>query len=373
VDDTLFDEVLYRSGSAPDPVPTTPVDDLRITTSALPDGAVGQSYSATLTAQGGRAPYTWSLAGGAPPNGLALADSGLLAGTPTGSGRFTFTAVVTDQGGASVSQEVSVTVREPRAGAVALVSGRSSESFACALLGDGTVRCWGENSSGQLGDGTTTNRLTPVAVSGLSGAVSLTPSADGMCALLGDGTARCWGNNMAGQLGDGTTTTRLTPVLVSGLSGAVSVASSGTGSGMCALLGDGTARCWGSNFSGQLGDGTTTRRLTPVAVSGLSSAVSLTSTSGYGMCALLGDGTARCWGRNHFGQLGDGTTTDRRTPVAVSGLSSAVSLSSTSGYGMCALLGDGTARCWGRNDAGQLGDGTTTDRLTPVAVIGLSG
>jgi alpha-tubulin suppressor-like RCC1 family protein len=88
------------------------------------------------------------------------------------------------------------------------------------------------------------------------------------------------------------------------------------------------------------------------------------------MCALLNDGTARCWGNNYYGQLGDGTRTDRHTPEAVSGLAGAVAIAAGD-YHTCALLNDGTVRCWGPNSSGQLGDGTTTDRLTPVAVSGL--
>ena len=127
------------------------------------------------------------------------------------------------------------------------------------------------------------------------------------------------------------------------------------------MLGDGTARCWGNNWFGQLGDGTTTERHTPVAVSGLSNAVAI-AAGNYHTCAVLGDGTARCWGRNDYGQLGDGTTTERHTPVAVSGLTNAVAVSA-GGDHTCAVLSDGTARCWGDNSDGQLGDGTTADRL----------
>jgi hypothetical protein len=216
-----------------------------------------------------------------------------------------------------------------------------------------------------LGDGTTTSSSTPVAVSGLSNAVAITAGTFHTCAVLSDGTARCWGNNHYGQLGDGTLTTRLTPVAVSGLSNAVAIAAAGIYH-TCAVLSDGTARCWGYNGDGQLGDGTTTWRPTPVAVSGLSNAVAIALGSLH-TCALLSDGTARCWGINTTGQLGDGTTTERHTPVAVSGLSNAVAIAAE-GPDTCALLGDGTARCWGYNYSGQLGDGTTMDRYTPVAV-----
>ena len=187
------------------------------------------------------------------------------------------------------------------------------------------------------------------------------------CMIVGGGHVRCWGYNFFGQLGDGTTTDRLTPTTVTGLTGAVQITAGN--SHTCALLADGTARCWGNNFSGQIGDGTTTSRLTPSAVTGLTGTVQITTGSDHS-CALLADGTARCWGANFFGQLGDGTTTDRLTPTTVTGLTGAVQISS-GGFLTCAVRADGTARCWGNNGVGQLGDGTTTNRTSPVAVFGL--
>ncbi|MBX3313773.1 MAG: hypothetical protein KF906_05575 [Actinobacteria bacterium] len=135
----------------------------------------------------------------------------------------------------------------------------------CALLTNGTAKCWGYNYDGRVGDGTTTNRLTPTTVTGLTGATAITAGGGGhSCALLTNGTAKCWGNNGSGQLGDGTTTNRLTPTTVTGLTGATAITPGGGHS--CALLTNGTAKCWGNNVDGQLGDGTTTNRLTPVTV-----------------------------------------------------------------------------------------------------------
>ncbi len=128
------------------------------------------------------------------------------------------------------------------------------------------VYCWDRNASGQLGDGTTEDRLTPIAVSGLTGAVAIAAGSAHTCAVLANGSARCWGNNDNGQLGNGTTTDRLTPVAVSGLTGAIAIAAGLEHT--CALLNDGTARCWGDNFSSQLGDGTAGYSPTPVQVAG---------------------------------------------------------------------------------------------------------
>jgi alpha-tubulin suppressor-like RCC1 family protein len=241
----------------------------------------------------------------------------------------------------------------------------------CALLSDGTAKCWGLNDFGQLGDGTTTPRLTPVAVIGLSNAVAIAAGNGYTCALLANGTAKCWGFNDVGQLGDTTTTERHSPVGVFGLSNAIAITASRFSGHTCALLAGGTAKCWGYNFSGQLGDRTTTERHSPVVVFGVDSAVAIAAGGDEHTCALLADGTAKCWGRNTFGQLGDGTTDGfldpRPTSTPVQDLSNAVAI--TTGFQhTCALLADGTAKCWGRNELGQLGDGTKTERHRPVAV-----
>jgi alpha-tubulin suppressor-like RCC1 family protein len=240
---------------------------------------------------------------------------------------------------------------------------------ACAVRSNGTASCWGRNSGGELGDGSTTDRPTPVPVSGITNALAIAGGSPGhTCAILGDGTGRCWGLNNTGQLGDNTNTQRLTAVPVSGLSNAVSI--SATGPTSCALLADGTARCWGNNSNGQIGDGTTTSKRVPTAVS-LGSLAAAIATGGSHTCALIDGGSVQCWGNNSSGQLGDGTTNQHLTPVAVTGLTNAVAIAVGTSH-TCALLVDGSARCWGSNTNGRLGDGTTTNRLTPVAVTGLS-
>lgn len=244
----------------------------------------------------------------------------------------------------------------------------SGKGHTCAVMSDGSARCWGRNDSGRLGDGTTVERYTPVAVSGLNKVAAISAGGAHTCALLFDGTVRCWGSNAGGQLGDGTTTDKSTAVFVSGVSNAVSISAGYAHT--CAVLSDATARCWGENDYGQLGDGTTTDRHTPTSVSGLGDADSI-STGAEHTCTLTSSGSVRCWGRNNHGQLGDGTVTDRLIPVLVSGLNDGDSLSAGSRH-TCAIISDGTARCWGDNAFGRLGDGTTTDRHTPVAVSGLS-
>jgi alpha-tubulin suppressor-like RCC1 family protein len=251
-------------------------------------------------------------------------------------------------------------------GAITLATGYG---HACALLPDATMRCWGENREGQLGNGTTADPGTPqaVAVNGISGATAFSTGAYHTCAVLGSGSLRCWGRNGNAQLGNGTYTSSSTPVQVNGITTAVSV--SGGGGHTCAVLSDATVRCWGENDFGQLGNGTTAGSTTPVPVSGLTGVVSV-SAGWRHTCALLADGGVRCWGQNQFAQLGDGTTTSRTTPVPVSGITSATAITAGWWHHSCALLGDGTVRCWGDNQWGQLGNGTTTDALSPVTMSG---
>ena len=240
---------------------------------------------------------------------------------------------------------------------------------ACAVVGGG-VRCWGGGESGELGDGAAFTSASPVSVSGLSGGVTQVAASNGTtCALVAPaGTVQCWGAGTDGQLGNGTTTpAQTTPVPVTGLSG-VTQLTAGTNH-FCAVTG-GQVRCWGFGTDGQLGQGVAVSSSTPVAVAGLSG-VSRVAAGFNHTCAQLTSGGVRCWGNNSFGQLGDGTTLPRLSPVAVSGLSGASSLS-VSGEQSCAVTG-GTARCWGLNRVSQLGDGTAADRSTPTTVSGLTG
>jgi alpha-tubulin suppressor-like RCC1 family protein len=242
----------------------------------------------------------------------------------------------------------------------------------CAVTQGGGVKCWGYNGYGQLGDGTYDDSPIPVDVAGLSsGVASVTAGEYHTCALTQSGGVKCWGDNNYGQLGDGTTIDKLTPVDVSGLTSGVAAVSAG-GYHTCALTQAGGVKCWGYNSYGQLGDGTTTRRTTPVNVTGLTSGASAVSAGGYHTCALTQSGGVKCWGYNSYGQLGDNTTTRRTTPVDVSGLTSGVSAVSGGNYHTCALTQAGGIKCWGSNEYGQIGDGTTVDRTTPINVLGLT-
>ena len=249
-----------------------------------------------------------------------------------------------------------------------LISTNADGMHTCAVKEDGTVRCWGFNSAGQLGDGTTTNRSSPVPVAGLTSAVSVAAGDFHTCALLSNGTVHCWGSNSAGQLGDGSTTLRLAPVAVTGLSNVVALAAGNLHT--CAVVVGGTARCWGRNSAGQVGDGTTIERHSAVPVGGVANAVAMAGGATH-TCALLSNGSVRCWGANAQGQLGDGTTVAKLLSVPVTGLSNAVALA-TGSFHTCAIRADGTARCWGTNSNGELGDGSKTNRSAPVQVSGIA-
>jgi alpha-tubulin suppressor-like RCC1 family protein len=201
---------------------------------------------------------------------------------------------------------------------VQFVSIHGSVWHTCALAADGTAYCWGGNDNGELGDGTTTEKLTPVKVEAPAGVrfVSLTSR----CGQAEDGTVYCWGFNSNGQLGDGTTTDRLTPTAVTMPAGVSFVSHYRGGSHTCALDLAGNAYCWGSNNFGQLGDGSTAQRTLPTAVAAPPgvSFVLLAAGSQF-TCGLTPTDEAYCWGDNFNGQLGDGTTTEHRTPNRVAG------------------------------------------------------
>jgi alpha-tubulin suppressor-like RCC1 family protein len=288
--------------------------------------------------------------------------------------------------------------------AVDLGTGRTARALAagvehtCALLDDDTVKCWGYNGTGQLGLGDTNNRgdgplemgdnLPAVDLGTGRTAQALAASTFHTCALLDDGTVKCWGRNDDGQLGLGDTNYRGDGPLEMGDNlPAVDLGTGRTAQALaagefhtCALLDDGTVKCWGWNYTGQLGLGDTSDRGdAPLEMGDDLPAVDLGTgrtaqalAAGYlHTCALLDDGTVKCWGRNNSGQLGLGDTGDRGQVIGEMGDSlPAVDLGTgrtaqalaAGEFHTCALLDDGTVKCWGRNGYGQLGLGDTSDR-----------
>ncbi len=278
-----------------------------------------------------------------------------------------------DNGNGQLGDGTDILTRNLPVNVLNLTSGVTAISaggdHTCALTSAGAMKCWGNNYYGELGDGTTTDRPSPVTVSGMASGVDAISAGDyHTCAVTTTGRAKCWGNNRNGRLGDGTTTDRHSPVTVSGMASGVDAIFAG-GEHTCARMSNNQIKCWGRNLRGQLGDNTTTDRHTPVNVIWLGSVPSAASLGWWHTCALNTGGGVDCWGANSYGQLGDGTTNNRYMPVDVSGLTSGVNAISAGDYHTCALMSGGGVKCWGRNADGQLGDGTTTDRHTPVDVV----
>ncbi len=294
----------------------------------------------------------------------------------------------TSAGGANATVVYSGTARTytqtlgsvPGTGALPLTDITTGGTHSCGIA-RGQVYCWGTDSNGALGLGATTSASTPTLVSGLAGTLVTDVSAgtSHTCAVA-DGTAFCWGLNSNGRLGNGTTTSSNVPVAVSTggvLSGRTVTAVSAGDAHSCAVA-DGLAFCWGLNTYGRIGDGGTTQRTSPVAVrtaSGILSGRTVTDISaGTAHTCVVADGLAFCWGLNTNGRIGDGSTTQRTSPVAVTtatGILSGRTVTDVSaGSAHTCAVADGLAYCWGLNTNGRLGDGTTTSRATPVAVVG---
>lgn len=292
----------------------------------------------------------------------------------------------------------------------------AGNGHACATpAGSQAPLCWGLNDKGQVGDGTTVSPRLPVAVSGLTtatavsagGGTDASPERGHTCAVRADTTAVCWGRDTRGQLGNHAQDDfDATPVVVqyladpgtgtfADLTGLSAVATGGFHS--CAIAAaDGSVWCWGYNASGQLGDGTTSSTTAgvrsyaahvqvnpdpdPDADNPLTGVVALAAGT-FDTCALLADGSVRCWGDNGRGQIGDGTTAERHLPTQVSGLdasptplgtgpTTATAITAGDDH-TCAVVGDGSLRCWGGNASGELGDGSTSDRPLPTQVTNL--
>jgi len=267
----------------------------------------------------------------------------------------------------------------PGLGASPIVSVGTGEAFTCALNALGEMLCWGDNSQGQLGDGTRNSSLVPIMVNALGGTVaSFSPGRQHVCAVLTNGNAVCWGDNSTGQLGIGNFFDRLVPTQISGLGGLIVSVASGYDH-TCAVTTSADAYCWGNNAFGQLGDGTFVEKLIPSPVDGLTGTstriafVEQAAAGEFHTCIRTPAGDAYCWGDNISGQVGNPLSTDAHTaPLAVAGLTGPIQQIETGKAFTCALLSSGGIECWGENMDGQLGDGSNIDRFSPTGVTGLS-
>jgi len=364
-------------------------------------------------------------------NGAGSSPNGTLAERTTGGGGTTHNASTTSTGQALPT---GGTTSNGTGGSVSSTQGPQKNARfigigiaqACAVLSDGSMACWGMNARGQLGDGTTISRSAPVKVQDMSNATAVASAFDHTCATLSSGEVKCWGSNSQGQLGDGTSIDHLLPMPVPGLARAFGIDVGGLPGHSCASTLDGTVYCWGNSFSDP-NDVNNAIGASPMLISGLAqSNVTAVSLGGEHSCALLTSGAVYCWGANDYGQLGNGTTsTDSvatpissdavaiaiaaggnttcaifttgdvqcwgsnsdgqlgnydltssgfiasSTPVPVNGLTSPLHIAVGSAHA-CAVIDGGAVQCWGRNSAGELGDGTTLSRSQPVSVAGIS-
>jgi alpha-tubulin suppressor-like RCC1 family protein len=273
-----------------------------------------------------------------------------------------------------------------------VVSAAFGGNFACGVVG-GVAYCWGDNTSGQLGNGSTVSSKSPVGVSGLTSHVfSIAAGGSTACAIVAgssdaggpdaagsdggfvdggapSGGVMCWGDNTFGELGNGSTTSSLVPVVVTGLSSGVTGITLGLDFA-CAALVNGTVDCWGINANGNIGDGTTQNRLSPTKVALLAGTTATSVSAGFGTACAVASGGIQCWGNNNFGQLGNDSTDESSTPVAVAGISSAATQVSCGVDLTCAVVGGG-AQCWGSS---ALGAYLTPYEFaqTPGGVVGLA-
>ena len=242
----------------------------------------------------------------------------------------------------------------------------------CAVTTENAVMCWGRNSAGQIGDGMAPDdALRPAAIVGITNVTAVAAGFAHTCVLRGEGSVSCWGSNSRGQLGNGTTSSfQPTAVDVLGITDAIQI-TAGT-LHTCALRATGAVVCWGGNSSGQLGDGSMAMSPLPAPVPGLSDVVEIRAGALH-TCAVRETGALLCWGDNATGQLGDGTMTNSGTPVLL-GVADAIDVTCGSSFTCARRAADATtleALCWGNNLSGQLGTGTMDDSPSPVAVVGL--
>lgn len=307
------------------------------------------------------------------------------------------------------------TFTQPQVTLKKVVQVAAGYSHTCAVLSDSTIKCWGRNNYGQLGNSSKTDSYVPVGVSGISSAISVAVGSEHSCALLSNGTVMCWGRAQFGELGNGTTGAEncyvdkygnqygcsTTPVPVSGISNATLI-SSGLAH-TCAVISDGSIQCWGVGIYGQLGDGAATNSSSPVLVANISNAKNIAAGDMH-TCVVLSDMTVKCWGANFIGQLGNKPLANPEecngnpcstTPIAVSEIINVKKLSggttstcallsdqtlkcwkvsysslselsnvqdfSIKGTHLCAVLSNGSVKCIGSNNFGELGNGTSSD------------
>lgn len=341
----------------------------------LPDGERNKPYSFSLATMvkwsGGyegavkRSLFWYPL--NALPAGLQLDDGGVISGTPTEVGARSF-EVVAASNSITANQTFTITVNGVTLIAKSFPTGRGQHT--CVITVENKVACWGDNSMGELGNGTTNSSSTPVYVEGLPKMASVSVSHYHTCASSIGGEVYCWGNHTSGQLGTGSPSVSnpLIPNKVYGISNAASVFIDANHS--CALLNGGQIKCWGQNWYGELGNGNRNDTSIPTYVVNITNAIKMDIADQHA-CALLSDGSVSCWGGNYQKQAGQNSPEIITTPTKVAGISNAGNIALTT-YTSCALGNDGSVKCWGNNYQGTLGIGIKDDSFqtsTPVTTI----
>lgn len=359
-----------------------PVEAITVSLSgaALPRATLNKAYSHSLqdylAVTGDKAldksAARWSLAAGTLPAGLSLDETtGSVDGTPTAktTSPASFTVLSTYKG-ADGQASYTLVVGGAYLKARQISAG---EAYSCAVTDTGGVKCWGANTNGQLGDGSTAPSSVPVPVIGLtSGVKAVEAGGQHTCAIMeADGSVKCWGSNFAGQLGNNSKLSSTTPVTVQGLSGVTKLSA---GSNYVCALASGAVKCWGLNQQGQLGIGaSTSSSLVPVQSVGLGpNTVIDIAANRYHACAVTTTGSAKCWGWNNNGQIGLGglTPSSVLAPIDVPGLSKGVTAVGV-GHGHSCAVVNGGVKCWGHGELGQLGITPAVDSYSPVVVPGL--
>jgi len=387
--------------------PTPPLGPPSITGFSPGSGAPGTSVTITGTDFPTNMPDITVKVGGVVAAITGASSTQLVITIPALGNSTSPISVTTPGGTATSSQSFTVIVPDPLGGAL-IKRIAAGVDHACAILADDSVKCWGGNQFGQLGDGTTGSTAGAVTVSGISNAIDIAAGNAFSCAVVGaapgdvQGAVRCWGNGTSGQLGNGSSSSSSTPVAVGSLTTATQVSARSVHA--CALLTRGDVMCWGEGTSGQLGDGGTSSSAVPVAVLGTgadnyaildpqgqpaSTKAFQVSAGNAHTCARVStssgsDGLGvKCWGATNHGELGNGaplcqvnTICDPKAPnpvpQRVTGLTSAAHLAA-GGHHTCVVLTAGGGMCWGLGDQGQLGNGAARRSSSPVTVSGLSG
>jgi alpha-tubulin suppressor-like RCC1 family protein len=231
----------------------------------------------------------------------------------------------------------------------------------------GTLKCWGNNLYGQLGDGSQTDRLIPTAIDVGTVYSHVSVGVEHTCAITWSNSLKCWGRNNFGQLGVGSAIDSSVPVVVD--AGSQYTAVSVGGNSSCGIVSSGQLRCWGYNGYGSLGDNTTANRNVPTDIN-VGTLYKTISMGAIYTCGTTDTDVLKCWGNNQYGQLGDGTTVNKTAPTVIDSgeVYKKISTSLLASFYTCGLTTAGKIRCWGANQYGQLGDGTTTTHSLPTAI-----